>query len=125
MTAAPPADDNTWAELEATLGREAAAVVDHAVCAALANYAAPIKPDEHYLVSEHISFSVLIAMRDAGLRFGDVVDRIERRECPVCKASVTITGTGKVRRHRRRDGAGGFCPSGGLPNFRVVPPAED
>lgn len=115
MSAATHHEEPSWAELEEQFGADAVAALDRAMCATLATYQQPIRPEEHCLVTEHLTYRALLAMRDAGLRFTDgVVTLPERHMCPVCGASVTFTRTGMVRSHRREDEAG-RCPTSGLP----------
>lgn len=107
-----------WSELEAQFGVEAVTVIDKAICATLDNYPMPIAAGDRYLVSEHLTFEVLMAMRAADLRFDKSVATFQRVACPVCGANTTLTKNGRVRTHRR-ESEGGICPTSKLPAFRT------
>ena len=104
----------TWADAEQQFGPEGIAVIDQAVCSALNEYSQPIPKGDHYLVSEHLTHAVLMALRESGLRFASAVHQIERFDCPVCGASTTLTKNGLVRAHRH-ESEGRLCALSGMP----------
>jgi len=73
-----PWEDVPWKELEGRFGAEAVGVIDRAIGAHLAQYPNGIPRDEYYLVSEGLTYAVMMALRENGVRFTDVVSRLPR-----------------------------------------------
>lgn len=104
-----------WRDAEKRFGPDAIEVIDEAVRGTLARYKSqPIVIGEHYLVTEELTFSILVALHEKDLRLTSVVRQLEVIDCPVCGARVALTKGGMVRKHRRESEAG-TCPTSGLP----------
>lgn len=71
-------DENeiTWADLDEQFGRTEVGIIDYAISAALAKHENGIKREDFFLASEGLTYAVLMAMRERGLRFQPVVQPI-------------------------------------------------
>lgn len=65
-----------WAELDQQFGRAGVGTVDHAVTKFFNEYPTEMRREDYYLITEGLTHAVLMAMRQRGLRFQNVVQAI-------------------------------------------------
>jgi hypothetical protein len=68
--------DPEWPDLAYLFGEENVATIDLAVAAFLAKHPDGIKADDYYLVSEGLTYSVLMALRESHVRLVPVVENL-------------------------------------------------